>query len=405
MISTGTFLTFFGRRQKAEARISHSEAEFRALSDNALTGVLRLALSGKIFYANRATAHMFGFDSIERFIAEGIDRMVVDRTQASLVVNEVKTVGQIDSCEIDLVAEPTAGHTLLCSGKFFDGIMNATLIDITERLRETRVLHQFSRAIEQMGDTVVITSVDSKIEYVNPTFEKLSGYTKAELLGQSATILSSGGYDAGFSEGLQKAITSGQLYQNDFIIRKKTGELFTEAETVSPLRDLNGNITNFVSTGRDLTERLAMEESLQKSEAEYRLIANNTSDIIWVLDLETKRFTYVSPSVERYRGFRPQEVMEQTLAEALVPEEFELVEKELPRRIEAFTKNPECCTWIDELLQIKKDGSYFPTEISTTFVMSKSGKLQIIGISRDITERKKAKEVIRKIQRRNSLLN
>lgn len=148
---------------------------------------------------------------------------------------------------------------------------------------------------------------------------------------------------------------------------------------------------------RENAERRRAEKILEESEARYRLISENTEDVIWLFDLEENRFTYVSPSVERLRGFSVAEVQTQTLREALEENSHRLVMESLPARIaavEAGVLSPRAAA--AEVEQTCKDGSTVSTEAVTTMLMNEAGKVTgILGITRDISERKRAEQALR----------
>lgn len=133
------------------------------------------------------------------------------------------------------------------------------------------------------------------------------------------------------------------------------------------------------------------DEAHRMVEEKYRLISENTADVIWTLDVATRRFTFVSPSIKRLRGFTPEEVIAEPLESALMPESRRVVSKELPRRIAAFEAGDESSrTSVWQVDQPRRDGTVVPTEIATTFLADEQGRvIQVLGVSRDITERKR----------------
>jgi diguanylate cyclase (GGDEF)-like protein/PAS domain S-box-containing protein len=121
-------------------------------------------------------------------------------------------------------------------------------------------MRQLSSAIEQTADSVLITDPDGIITYVNPAFEKTTGYTRHEAIGRKPNLVKSGQHDQDFYRRLWGAIRQGEPYRAVFINRRKSGELYYEEKTVTPLKDAQGRITHYVSTGKDVTEyRQAME--------------------------------------------------------------------------------------------------------------------------------------------------
>jgi PAS domain S-box-containing protein len=140
-----------------------------------------------------------------------------------------------------------------------------------ERNRAERLNRQLSRIVEQTEDTVVVTNCDGIIEYVNPAFERLTGYTRQETLGNTPRILKSGLHDNHFYQKLWNTILKGEVFQSEIANRKKNGELFYEVKTITPLRDTHGNITHFVATGKNITEHKRHEEDLRRAYDELEL--------------------------------------------------------------------------------------------------------------------------------------
>lgn len=115
-------------------------------------------------------------------------------------------------------------------------------------------------AIEQTDDIVVITASDGTIEYVNPIFENITGYTSVEALGKTSRMLKSGKQDQAFYKDLWETITSGQTWKGRMVNKCKDGTLYTEESTITPVRDVSGQIVNFVAVKRNITENLRTNE-------------------------------------------------------------------------------------------------------------------------------------------------
>ena len=137
--------------------------------------------------------------------------------------------------------------------------------DITQRRTVEAAIRQLSRIVEQTEDTVTVTNREGVIEYVNPAFERLTGYTKEETLGKTPRVLKSGVHDHKFYRDLWNTILKGDVFQSAIANRKKNGEIYYEVKTITPLRDEQGNITHFVATGKDITQHKLDEEQLPQS--------------------------------------------------------------------------------------------------------------------------------------------
>jgi len=144
--------------------------------------------------------------------------------------------------------------------------------------QERRLL---ATAIEQAAESIVITDPTGTILYVNPAFESVTGYTRAEAVGRNPRILKSGRQDPEFYRQLWHTITAGQVWRGKFINKHKDGSLFTEEATITPVHDANGRITHFVGVKRNITREEQLEAQFrqaQKMEALGRLTGGITHD-------------------------------------------------------------------------------------------------------------------------------
>ena len=133
--------------------------------------------------------------------------------------------------------------------------------------RESEEAHRrLSTVIQQSAESIVITNTSGVIEYVNPAFERITGYTRAEVLGQTSRLLKSGKQDAAFYKTLWSAITAGSVWHGHFVNKRKDGSLYEEEATISPVRDNDGTITHFVAIKRDVTAEVALGEQLRHAQ-------------------------------------------------------------------------------------------------------------------------------------------
>lgn len=131
--------------------------------------------------------------------------------------------------------------------------------DITELRRKEETLQELSRAVEQSPSIVVITDTKGNIEYVNPKFSQLTGYAPEEVIGKNPRILKSGELPVRLYEELWHTITSGEEWRGEFYNKKKNGQYYWEAASISPIRDQKGIITHFLKVSEDVTERKRLE--------------------------------------------------------------------------------------------------------------------------------------------------
>ncbi|MEW5806829.1 MAG: PAS domain S-box protein [Acidobacteriota bacterium] len=132
----------------------------------------------------------------------------------------------------------------------------------TQWKKAEEALKKLSNAIEQTADMVLITDAKGIIEYVNPSFKLITGYTREEIIGKTPAILKSGKHDQPFYERLWKTILSARTYKGIIINAKKNGELFYSETTITPVLDDKGRITHFVATNKDITEQKHLQEKI-----------------------------------------------------------------------------------------------------------------------------------------------
>jgi two-component system, cell cycle sensor histidine kinase and response regulator CckA len=204
-------------------------------------------------------------------------------------------------------------------------------------------LRKLSCAVEQSGDTIMITDSDGVIEYVNPAFEKLTGYSLHEAVGKTSAILSSGQQPPAIYRELWETISIGNVYNNIVVNRKKNGELYYVDENISPIRDASGTITHFVSNGRDLTKRLDLEAQLlqaQKMDAVGRLAGGVAHDFNNLLTIITSYSELAMDSV--VPGSNTQTRLQEILSAARRA-------AELTRQLLAFSRNQPQALRVGEL--------------------------------------------------------
>ncbi|HKW88515.1 MAG TPA: response regulator, partial [Candidatus Acidoferrales bacterium] len=137
--------------------------------------------------------------------------------------------------------------------------------DITARKLAEQSLRKLSQGMAQTADSILVTDKNGVIEFVNPGFTHLTGFTQEEAIGQTPRILKSGNQSIDFYQKMWATILDGEVFRDTFVNRKKTGELFYEEKTIAPVKDEQGSITNFVAVGRDITLRRQAEEELKNA--------------------------------------------------------------------------------------------------------------------------------------------
>lgn len=149
-----------------------------------------------------------------------------------------------------------------------------------QALRSRNELRTYYRAIEQSGNSIVITDLQGQITYVNPFFEKTTGYAIDEVLGKKLNILSSGHHSKEFYRRLWQTIIQGEIWQGEFLNRRKDGSLYWEFATITPVKDENGQIRHYVAIKEDITAQKELRETLARQNEYLAALQNITLELL-----------------------------------------------------------------------------------------------------------------------------
>ena len=163
---------------------------------------------------------------------------------------------------------------------------------------------KLSRAVEHSSSAIVVTDKDGIIEYVNPAFSRITGYAAAEVVGKNPRILKSGQHSPEFYQRMWRALLSGEVWQGELINRKKNGELYWEAATITPVKDENDVITHFLALKDDVTERKKLAQQVEEQANLLAVINENVPAVIYQTVIrESEILTrYVSPQITKIFG-------------------------------------------------------------------------------------------------------
>ncbi len=128
-------------------------------------------------------------------------------------------------------------------------------------------LRRLTAALEAAGEAIVITDLEGTIQYVNPQFEIQTGYTREEVFGRNPRILKSGYHDDAFYRAMWSTLLRGEVWRSTLVNRRKDGSLYHAEQTIAPVRDASGNMINFVSVKRDITQRKRDEQAIADKNA------------------------------------------------------------------------------------------------------------------------------------------
>ena len=264
-----------------------------------------------------------------------------------------------------------------------------TIRDITDRKRSEEQLRQLSRAVEASPTSIVITDIDGKIQYVNPKFTQVTGYSFDEVLGKNPKFLKTDQTPAETHRQMWETLSSGHEWRGEFCNRKKNGELYWEMASLSPIEDAAGNITHYVAVKEDITERKRTERLLQESEIRFRQIVENASDLIYRTDANGY-VTYANQPVLHVLGYSSEaEVLGKHYLDLTGPESRHKVKRAYIHQFLSRTKNT-----YHEFPTIAVDGREVWLGQNVQLIMEGDQVVGFQAIARDITAIKQAQEAL-----------
>lgn len=259
--------------KKAEAALLESEETFRQLFEEAPDPILLIDSTNCFVDCNLAALRMLAADSKEQVLQQ----------HPSYFSPEFQPDGQLSAQKANVIIRTVFErqnmhfewlHRRLDGSEFYVEVsLNLIMLkgqkvqlvhwrDITERKQAEKTLRTLSTAMEHSPAAIVITDVTGAIEYVNPKFYEMTGYTAEEVSDQNCRILKSGTHAPGFYRDLWQTILAGKEWRGEFHNRSKEGRLFWENASISPIKDATGAIRHFVAVKEEITERKLMQEQL-----------------------------------------------------------------------------------------------------------------------------------------------
>ncbi|MDB6055104.1 MAG: signal transduction histidine kinase, nitrogen specific, NtrB [Verrucomicrobiales bacterium] len=252
---------------RREARLKNeSEERFRLLSSAAFEGIV-ISYQGIILEANQQIADMIGCN-LPELIGRPVSEFVGEETKG-LVEEKIRSgfEGLYES-----LLRRKDGVTLQVESRakiaIFKGlrVRFTALRDITERKRAEEQQARLFMAVEQAGESMMVTDLQGQIVYVNPAFERLTGFSRNEALGQNPRILKSNEQNPSVYQELWQTLVRGQIWRGHLINKRKDGRSIVEEAVISPVRDAAGRVVNYVAVKRDITLQRQMEEELRQSQ-------------------------------------------------------------------------------------------------------------------------------------------
>lgn len=396
----------FEQLKQSKIELEKAENLYKLVSTNITDVIWIIDLEGNFTYLSPSAQKLFGYTprELEKITTKDVLTTEGLKKQREVIAArlEKEKRGEITSSLTNIVQHKRKNGEVfwaeINSSPMRDennrivGIMGVTR-DISGRKSAEDKMNMLSVAVDQNPASIVITTLDGSIEYVNQAFTATTGYTLEEVIGKDPRILKSGQTQKKVYKDLWNSIMNGKVWHGEFVNKKKNGELYYENATIAPIKDNDGIITHFVAIKENVTSKKFDQQNLKKSQERYKLLADISQE--GILIFENGLVVDTNQSFHRITGFDKSKVLETDPLPMLFSQESVEVIKE---KIETLYNFPF------EITGIRKDRTNYPAELEIKQLKYQGRDLMVTSL-RDLSYRKRLEEVLRSSLRLTEMIS
>jgi PAS domain S-box-containing protein len=393
-------------RKKADEVLKESEARFKAQYKSLPIPTYTWKWSGTEFVL------MDGNDFAEK-ITNGQIQKLFGKTARELYQDTPEVLDDLMECftkkiileremKIPLRSTGETRNFIVYYAFIVPDLVMVYTLDITERKQAEDALREseekFRSLLDSQESNILMLDFDGVHHYVNQVgiSSMTASGTAQDIIGKRLHDL----YPAQIAdwqlEQIRRVISTGQGMSGDFH-NVLNGQSSWWHLNLQPIRNASGQAVQVMVNSHDITARKQAEEDLRKNEAKYRILTENMKDVVWTMDAETLRFLYISPSVQKLRGYTAEEIIAEPLTAALMPDAANAIQEIIRKRVTDLRSGliPSDNYFTTCLEQPCKNGStVWAEQISNYYLNEESGHVEARVVTRDITERKQVEEAL-----------
>jgi len=380
-------------RHRVEAALRSSELRHRLLFERNLAGVYRNNVEGCILECNDALATILGYDSREELMQHAATDLYVDSADREVFIKRLREQRNLVGEEISLRRKDGSSvHVIESVHLLDDDNFEGTVIDISDRKATENALRDSERRyrllVERMREGLAQVCNDGIVQFCNNRFCEMLGYAREEIVGQQVEQFLAYPEDVAKIREKTRLRLRGISDQYEIRIRRKDGSVIWVEIGGAPVTDADGKVVGSIGVHNDVTERRMAEQALRDSEARYRLMAENSTDLITRTSMAGV-FLYLSDASRRLLGHDPADLVGRSAYDIIFEEDRDEV-----RHLSKLINDVGPTTFSYRVR--RKDGSLIWFETTSRSMRNPlTGDIdEIVCVSRDISERKHAEEQI-----------
>jgi PAS domain S-box-containing protein len=385
-------------RKKADHELHASEERYRKLVQVSPDAII-VDRGGEIVFANDSAAKMFGVAAPEGLLGAAALELVDDEYRVAVLSRRAKLSssapssfeqykyvrmdGAVRHCESAVSSITWEGETAVL----------VVIRDVEERVQADRQQAIFGAVLDQAADSIEMSDASFSLTYVNPAFERMTGYSSGEVIGQHpGDLFRPVDFDRDLYTEIEKTVRSGRPWSGMLQARRKGGEEYLQEATISPVFNEHGEIENFVAIKRDISQRVETQTALTESEEQYRKLLSSSPDGIYV-HVDSEIILVNDAAVEMFGAADESEMIGKSVFDFIHPDVERFVAENQRRRFSGVEE-----TLRMEQRRLRLNGEEFWASVSITSINWK-GERGALVILRDISEQRTAqRELVRAME-------
>jgi len=403
-------------RKKAEDELRKSEERYRTILEITEEGYLENDLKGNVTFANDMACHLMGYEknqligmNYRNYLAPAVAGYFRDIFHKIYITGKPELLVDYDLQRRDGTVKTYQMNAALMYDESEKPCGFRILTRDMSLYKQTREALQkseekYRNILESMAETYLETDVKGDFVFFNDSFCRVLGYSREELQGASYKQITPLANQQYVFNAFNEIYNTGKTrtFSGHEALTKDGSTIYFDM-SISLLRSPAGESIGFVGLARDVTEEVKNRRKIEESERHLRIITKNIRDVIWTMDFDMN-YTYMSPSVFQLLGFTVEEVYQMPLRSVLPRERYDKLQQLLTAQLSEYQNggtNDLSKTLTFEMPMMCKDGNIIWVEISANFNLDESGKpFEIVGVTRDVSERKKAAEQLLESEKR-----